>query len=237
MSSYLFGKKDKYFDALFSYANVKQVNERGVLFSPHLLKKTQRIKHGHAVNNRMFSIASFPTLHCDGRDSEKKVYHQKHLIEDLSFFVNYLPKAEIARICNVLVFLFSEALKNYGELQLKDFGSFKMFDKIRPTTRDIRTNVRFTGARYKLSRGVWFSPATQLLGVITPRCIRWGDFTNRSQMNYVWPNLFRLFNCAKKHALRGKYLVQDVFKRDFTPLGYSQEYVDLLSRNFFSIKE
>lgn len=199
------------------------------LFTPVVAKDFRKPTNLDIKTNRSFDLWDIPSLEACSKNSEKLGYGLKHLIRDINYFVNYLPPSEINRIVKVIIWLLCEAMKNYGFVYLTDFGSFRAYDRITPVRYNLHTGKSYSTRRMKLSRKIEFKPNGFLLGLITPRSIRYSAVLTVRQRLATWPGLFSSFVTNKKQQLRGKYLVQNAFTRDWVSLGYSPEYAIMLA--------
>ena len=131
---------------------------------------------------------------------------------------------EIRRMSLVMIWLMKEALKNYGCLVMPGFGTFAMFDKPVRETHQAFSSFKWAAPRYRLNRTVEFYPAVQLMNIVTPRDTKHMGFEGKYEKSQYVPEMFGSFVEEKIHIYRGRVFFQQVFDRQWTWLGYSEEY-------------
>ena len=177
-----------------------------------------------AERNQQFDVYQFPFLEASSRNPQKRRYTRPHLMHDLAHFFRYLPLTEIRRMSLVFTWLLKEAIKNYGCLVIPGFGTFAMFDKPVRETHQAYSSFKWAAPRYRLNRTVEFFPAVQLMNIVTPRDTKHMGFEGKYEKSQYVPEMFGSFVEEKIHRYRGRLFIQDVFDRQWTWLGYSDEY-------------
>jgi nucleoid DNA-binding protein len=204
------------------------------LFTDLMLFDKRRPTRKTVVRNQEYEIFDIPALEACSKNKNKESYTAGHLAEDLAWFFKYLPKTECVRIVRVLLWLLTEALKNYGFITLSEFGSFFVYDKPSPIRYDINTNNVFTTRRMKLKRTILFKPSSKLNLKISPRDIIHNRIDSSKSVDI--PSLFESFVYEKRHRKQGKILCQTVFDLEFKYLGYSDEYIKALMNKEILVK-
>lgn len=178
------------------------------------------------ATNRQFEIYDVPVLQACSKDKDKIMYKTCHMVEDMCWFFNYLPKSEINRMVRCLFWLIKEGLKNYGYVQVPGFGKFCTYDRPSVVRYNMSTGERYTTRRMKLKRNIDFTPFPAMQYFITPRDIlhmRIGS--NGVSETREFPLLFNSFVYEKRHRRQGQLLMQNVFDREFKYQGYSDSYI------------
>ena len=177
-----------------------------------------------AERNQQFDVYRFPFLEASSRNPKKKYYTRTHLMHDLAHFFRYLPLVEIRRMSLVMIWLLKEALKNYGCLVIPGFGTFAMFDKPVRETHQAYSSFRWAATRHRLNRTVEFFPSYHLMNIVTPRDTKHMGFEGKYEKSQYVPEMFGSFVDENIHIYRGRIFIQDVFDKQWTWLGYSEEY-------------
>ena len=177
-----------------------------------------------AERNQQFDVYRFPSLEASSRNHTKKYYTRTHLMHDLAHFFRYLPMTEIRRMSLVMIWLMKEALKNYGCLVIPGFGTFAMFDKPVRETHQAFSSFKWAAPRYRLNRTVEFYPSCNLMNIVTPRDTKHMGFEGKYEKSQYVPEMFGSVVEEKLHIYRGRVFFQQVFDKQWTWLGYSEEY-------------
>lgn len=177
-----------------------------------------------SAKNKQFDVYRFDLLEASGRNPDKTRYSRTHLQHDLCHFFRYLPLSEVRRMTYVFTWLLKEALKNYGCLCIPGFGTFFMYDKPVREVRQAFCSKKWAARRHRLARSIEFFPSQHLYNICVPRTVKFMGFEGKYNKSQFIPSMFDSFVDEKIHRRRGRLFFQDVFDKQWTWLGYSEEY-------------
>ena len=197
------------------------------LFTRMMVDDVRRPTKYSCATHREWEDFDIPALEACSKNPDKTSYTAGHLVEDLCWFFKYLPKTELNRMVRTVLWLLQEALKNYGYVNLSEFGNFISYDRASKNRYSMTTGEKFKARRMKLIRTIDFRPAPVLKHIVTPRdlihnCL---DLDTKSISNNNTVEMFNNFVAEKRHRRQGELLAQTVFDLDFKYLGYSDDYI------------